>query len=155
MSEFFKFQEESIERKDLKVGHYVKIEENEGVKFTRVEKTESVKTGKHGSAKTAVTSKDLPNNITRTMILVANDRVTVVKMMKVNAKLIDFVDDNMTLKDENNNYIDINVEKAMSEEDKLKIRECMENNGDVEEFDFVFRTLPGYVKLDTIKPSTK
>ncbi|WUR04436.1 eukaryotic translation initiation factor 5A [Vairimorpha necatrix] len=154
MAEFLKFQEEGLDRKEIKVGHYIKIEENDTVKFTRVEKIDSVKCGKHGSAKTAVTSKDLPNNTSRNMILVASDRVTVMKMIKVNAKLIDFTDDKtITVKDENNNYLELDVEKSMSQEDKDKINEVMEENGDVEEFDFVFRALPGYIKIDTIRPS--
>ncbi|KAF9763884.1 Translation initiation factor 5A [Nosema granulosis] len=150
MENFCKFQEESIDRKDIKPGLYIKIDEN---KFTRVENTGSCKTGKHGSAKTLVSCKDITTGNNRDLVLTSSDKATVVKMVKFSSKLIDFDGSQLTVLDNNGNFVPIDVERAMDAEDKKKIQETLENNDGVEEFDFVCRALPGYLKLDLIKPS--
>lgn len=153
MSEIFKFQEDTIDRKDIKVGFYLKIVENDGtVKFTCVTDVGAVKTGKHGSAKTTVEAKDVNTGNSRNLILVANDRATIVKMVKVNVKLFDFIDDTMSIRDDKNNCIEINVKDSMSAEDKAKISEVVSANEAADEFDLTIRALPGYYKLDSIRP---
>ncbi|EOB14074.1 hypothetical protein NBO_41g0048 [Nosema bombycis CQ1] len=150
MENFCVFHEESIDRKDIKPGHYIKIDEN---KYTKVESTGSCKTGKHGSAKTLVSCKDISTGNNRDLVLTSSDKATVVKMAKFSAKLIDFDGTAVSLQDVNGNFVQLDVEKAMDDEDKKKIREVMESNQGVEEFDFVCKALPGYLKLDLIKPS--
>ena len=98
MAKFVQFNHEEVPRKLLKSGQYIKIDENGSSKYSKIDKIDSVKTGKHGSAKTIVESKDIPNNATRFVTLTTDDTAVVVKMVKVTTKLIDFVDGSIKMK---------------------------------------------------------
>lgn len=150
MESFCKFQEESIDRKDIKPGMFIKIDEH---RFTRVESTGSCKTGKHGSAKTLVSCKDIITGNNRDLVFTSSDKATVVKMVKFSTKLIDFDGSTLTCLDNNGNYVPLDVDRCMDDEDKRKIQETLENNDGVEEFDLVCKALPGFIKLEIIKPS--
>lgn len=150
MDYFCKFQEESIDRKDIKPGMFIKINEN---KYTRVESTGSCKTGKHGSAKTLVSCKDIITGNNRDLVFTSSDKATVVKMVKFSTKLIDFDGSSLTVMDNAGEYVPLDVERIMNDEDKNKIQEFIENNNGVEEFDLVCKALPGFIKLELIKPA--
>ncbi|CAD27108.1 hypothetical protein [Encephalitozoon cuniculi GB-M1] len=151
--EKLRFEETPTSPKDIRSGNYIKIEVNGQMKSAQVLETSSVKNGKHGAAKTTISSKILSTGSNHKGIYTANDSIIVCRPEKVQLKLIDISGTSITFTDSSGSFDSVDVAGRMSSEDVNKIVQTVEGSNS-ESFDLSLRVLPDFYKLESVRPSS-
>lgn len=148
-----RFEETPTDPKDVKEGGYIKVEVSNGqMKSAQVVEKSSVKNGKHGAAKTTITSKVLSTGANHKGIYTANDMIIVCRPEKVQLKVVDVSGTNITFSDSDGTFDSVDVAGKMDSEDINKIVQTVEE-AKSESFDLSLRVWPDFYKLDSIRPS--
>lgn len=150
--EGLRFEKEIVDPKDVKKGNYVELDVNGQIKFAQVQDTFSVKNGKHGAAKTTITSKILSTGTNHQKTYTGNDTVSVYKQVKVQLKVVD-ADEAVITYDDGGEYHTIDLMGKMDPEEIEKIVKTV-TSGESESYDLCLRALPDFYKLDSIRVTT-
>lgn len=148
--ENLRFEETPTSPKDIRPGNYIKVDVNGLLRSAQVIDTSSVKNGKHGAAKTTISSKILCTGSNHKGIYTGNDSIIVCRPEKVQLKLIDVSGTSITFSDSNGSFDSIDVAGKMSPEDISKIAQTVEGSNN-ESFDLSLRVLPDFYKLESIR----
>lgn len=148
-----RFEEMLVDAKDVKVGNYILIDVNGQNKFAQVMVMNSVKNGKHGSAKVSMGSKLLDNGANHHQNYNGSDKISVYKQVKMCVKLVDISDTVITYSDDSGAYETIDLRGRMNQEDIEKITNTVKNTNS-EVYELSLRALPNFYKLDFIRASS-